>query len=165
MLLRVTNVDVVVQARPPELWPQASIPHDDPRVIPGQGPELRPDPKVLELHLGKHRFLSTRRPPLVRAGLLDPAREPERVQGNAGRREEDEHGVGPVVEERVGEQPASSRGEGGGAAARGLGGDDTAGEHAGERRRVIAAGVGVDVDVVRALGGACEVQLPEGREW
>lgn len=57
-------------------------------------------------------------------------------------------------------EPTRRRDERGGVPASWFGGDDSVSEHAGERWRVHETRVGMDVNVVKTLGGVIEKSLP-----
>lgn len=87
----------------------------------------------------------------------------ERMERDAGLRQEREELVVGVIKERGGEEAAGGGDEGRGGALRGLGGDKAAAE--GRRGRQLEDGVGVGVDVeVELVGVAAEELLPERGE-
>jgi len=84
----------------------------------------------------------------------------ERVERDAGLREEREELVIGVIEECCGEEAACRGDEGGGGSLRGLGRDKAAAE--GRRGRQLKDGVGVSVDVeIEEVLVAAEELLPE----
>lgn len=177
VLLRVASIRTVT--RTPEMVPQDRIVDHQQGVFPVQDEKLRPDPKSLKRDIGQHRpgtpgrvpdrharlrrqdlDVALRRRPAAREVAVDGG---EGAEGDAGGREESEHGVGGVVEEGVGEEAAGGGDEGGVGAAGGGGGDDLPGENAGERLAVGLGGVGVDVDV-EEVGGIGKEAVPERGE-
>lgn len=92
------------------------------------------------------------------------------MERDAGGGEENEHGVGRVVEEGVGKEAAGGGDERRGAALGGFGRDETAGKEAGEGWVVGVGRVGVDVDVedgwVLLAGLALEEEeFPKSGKW
>lgn len=178
MLLRITRPEAPPQAWQLKFRPQPAVTNNQPRVLPFQHEKLRPNSKVLEFHLRDHGLLPTRRPAVVRSGLvsedLDEAlagfrqefvREVEGMQRDAGRGEEGEHVVGLVVEEGAGEQTTRRRDESGRVPPSWLRGNNPVSEHASELGRVGRTRVGVNVNIVEIFGCLVEEKLPKGRKW